>query len=45
MARGFYWSILFMLTVPALILTGFAGTLYLSYRKWLTRRASAQERV
>lgn len=42
MARGFYWSILFMLSVPGLIAAGFAGAMFLSYRKWRKGRSAPQ---
>lgn len=42
MARGYYWSILFMLSVPGLIAAGFAGAMFLSYRKWRKARSTSQ---
>lgn len=38
-ARGFYWSILFMMGTPFAILGGFSGYMYLEVRK--ARRAAA----
>jgi heme/copper-type cytochrome/quinol oxidase subunit 2 len=38
MARGYFWSILFMLSMPILIITGLG-----SYFYWEIRRAYAQE--
>ena len=43
MARGFYWSILFMLAVPYLTVAGFLTALYFSYRKWRLRRGSSPQ--
>ena len=43
MARGFYWSILFMLAVPYLTVAGFLWAFYLSYRKWRMRKESAAQ--
>ncbi len=43
MARGFYWSILFMLAVPYLTVGGFLAACYLSYRKWRMRGGSAPQ--
>jgi heme/copper-type cytochrome/quinol oxidase subunit 2 len=38
MARGYFWSILFMLSMPILIITGLG-----SYFYWEVRRAYARE--
>ena len=33
-SAGYFWSILFMLSVPAMILGGFSTAIYVSYRRW-----------
>ena len=42
-ARGFYWSILFMMGTPFAILGGFSGYMYLEVRK--ARRRSLEQAV
>jgi hypothetical protein len=40
LARGLYYSILFMLAMPALILTGLGSLFYLEIRRAKKRQAS-----